>query len=792
MGDIGQVGVSMALNIEGTGGEDEARRPATDHATPLPTVFADNPHEANDAGTYDTTYPAVSHEQFIRTNTSEFDNLLAVLDADTRGRSLPPPTVARTSDADRTTSPRYFGTTSVVTNETSRTNMNQEQPTNHHSTQPSDHPTTSLRQQAWIELPSFLFKLSKPTRNSRYKPLDMLTVREAWGIVQRLGEPGEFRSTINPSDAECQNAIDHIRKMKEDITSEYTVYAKQYAVRYMNEHWEDNAQVAVKMTSWSDAVKKLHDLKDVDDPRWTHVYQLKAGLFRSGKQQSPCRWLQEHMPKTYHATLDADMKTELNRRFINLHGGTKAHSEHLQAMCRTRYRDNVNSSIDNNTAKYCGIKLTLDKPGHNSKHQLLKTVAAMNGEKAYHFVRFNGNLDRDDATNERNTSVAEAAVGTNSQDEVEQEVDRENVQWLERLENHTFENPNMMSQNPFDVLKYLVLSKMMHQDLVPKFVAWNREILSASIVSDLTEDNAQQRTNPLLSFQDRARTNQTGTGQEEQETQEEAKEDNCEEHCENYQDTLANFDLSASEDELDDAHPGYGLEEDTDPSGTNKGTIPNNQKENQGEIQAGVTEKEIEEERSVEIQPGACQQPTNEETNLGIHSRGDEDRTGTDSTESSKKRKAMQRRSEEDGQEDGEETECIHLQSRSRQLPVLPNTGRFELQKKYQLVKRLMVRGMSATYYFRCKNALEDNACLFIWCTGCKPKTNRRERLLEGCKHDKQSLVRCNETDFELLKCENVYNSDQSFEGNVPSRCMGCQNRIVVDLDEEKATTHLG
>ena len=69
MGDIGQVGVSMALNIEGTGGEDEARRPATNHATPLPTVFADNPHEANDAGTYDTTYPAVSHEQFIRTNT---------------------------------------------------------------------------------------------------------------------------------------------------------------------------------------------------------------------------------------------------------------------------------------------------------------------------------------------------------------------------------------------------------------------------------------------------------------------------------------------------------------------------------------------------------------------------------------------------------------------------------------------------------------------------------------------------------------------------------------------------
>jgi hypothetical protein len=87
------------------------------------------------------------------------------------------------------------------------------------------------------------------------------------------------------------------------------------------------------------------------------------------------------------------------------------------------------------------------------------------------------------------------------------------VQWLERLENHTFVNPNMMNQNPFDVLKYLVLSNMMHQDLVPKFVAWNREKLSDSIISEITEDTSQQRTNPLLSFQDRAQTNQTGIEQ---------------------------------------------------------------------------------------------------------------------------------------------------------------------------------------------------------------------------------------------------------------------------------------
>jgi hypothetical protein len=184
----------------------------------------------------------------------------------------------------------------------------------------------------------------------------------------------------------------------------------------------------------------------------------------------------------------------------------------------------------------------------------------MNGEKAYHFVVFNGNLDRNDTTNEINPSMAEASVGNDSQDDVEHEINRENVQWLERLENHTFVNPNMMSQNPFDVLKYLVLSNMMHQDLVPKFVAWNREKLSASIISEITEDTSQQRTNPLLSFQDRAQTNQTELGQRGKEAaQEETKEDNCAEPCENYQDSLANFDLSASEDELDDAHPGYGL-----------------------------------------------------------------------------------------------------------------------------------------------------------------------------------------------------------------------------------------
>jgi hypothetical protein len=77
----------MTFNTEGTEDEGEARERSSDNSTPLTTLYADNPHEANDDCTYDSTYPSVPHEQFIRTNTSKFENLLAVLDADTRGGS---------------------------------------------------------------------------------------------------------------------------------------------------------------------------------------------------------------------------------------------------------------------------------------------------------------------------------------------------------------------------------------------------------------------------------------------------------------------------------------------------------------------------------------------------------------------------------------------------------------------------------------------------------------------------------------------------------------------------------
>jgi hypothetical protein len=227
----------------------EPRRQAEPNLTPArPTGFIENSPTAHGTITYDNMRPAISHNQFVRTNTNEFEVLLAGLEADTKANGLVP--AARTrSEGERTNTPGYLGTSSVVTNQTTRTDMNRIQPSNGHQTSPSNQLPSSLRQQvvnqAWIDIPSFLFKLSKPTRTTTYKPLDILTVREAWEIIQCLGSPGEFRSTINPSETECQDTIDHIRKMKEYITSEYTVCAKQYAVRYMNEHWEDNAQVRV-------------------------------------------------------------------------------------------------------------------------------------------------------------------------------------------------------------------------------------------------------------------------------------------------------------------------------------------------------------------------------------------------------------------------------------------------------------------------------------------------------------------------------------------------------------------
>jgi hypothetical protein len=61
-------------------------------------------------------------------------------------------------------------------------------------------------------------------------------------------------------------------------------------------------------------------------------------------------------------------------------------------------------------------------------------VAAKNGEKAYHYVMFNGNLDRDDATDTRDMGVPEGEVRTENRDIVQREVDRENLEMISQLE----------------------------------------------------------------------------------------------------------------------------------------------------------------------------------------------------------------------------------------------------------------------------------------------------------------------------------------------------------------------
>jgi hypothetical protein len=88
------------------------------------------------------------------------------------------------------------------------------------------------------------------------------------------------------------------------------------------------------------------------------------------------------------------MKSDLNIRFIELHRAKKANLELLQAMCRRKYRGNIHNNIGQNMTKYCGLKLSLDKPGPRSKYQHLKTIIAVSGEKAYHFLKYNGNMEQ--------------------------------------------------------------------------------------------------------------------------------------------------------------------------------------------------------------------------------------------------------------------------------------------------------------------------------------------------------------------------------------------------------------
>jgi hypothetical protein len=369
-----------------------------------------------------------------------------------------------------------------------------------------------------------------------YKEIDISRVREAWGIVQCLGAPNELQSTISPTESECQNAVDHIRNMRKEISKEYTCYAKLIAVRYMNDKWDTDGQVELKITRWPDALKYLHHLRDINDLRWEHVYQLKSGSFCSGQQHCPARWLVDHTSEKYNARVDAEMQSDLNLQFIQLHGIKNAQSEHLQLLCRTKYGDTVNNNIDKITAMYCGIKLTLDLPSQKGKHRLLNLVPGVNGEKTYHYVQYNGKIND-------NESITITSGARERELDGEQQTEEKEIcmLFLERMLGRPWVNPNMMRQGPYDVLKYLIESNMVLMDMVPKFVVWEKQFISESM-SDVT--------NPLLLFAELAdRENQHRVHHMEQHEGLTGDETNCE----MYNNTIKEFHLSGSEDKINKA-----------------------------------------------------------------------------------------------------------------------------------------------------------------------------------------------------------------------------------------------
>jgi hypothetical protein len=158
----------------------------------------------------------------------------------------------------------------------------------------------------------------------------------------------------------------------------------------------------------------------------------------------------------------------------------------------------------------------------------------------------------------------------------------------------------------------------------------------------------------------------------------------------------------------------------------------------------------------------------------------------TNSRASLKKRKATtapdntaEERVEKIRTEDDNDCHNKSVQSQRRRKKVqqlLRNAERFAFEKKYELVKRLMKVGIKTTEYVRYKNVFKDYASfLYIWCMECKTKLNDKQSMVNGCNHEKKGLVQCTAADYQLLKCENVYNSDKADWGNVSSRYAGCK-----------------
>jgi hypothetical protein len=120
-----------------------------------------------------------------------------------------------------------------------------------------------------------------------------------------------------------------------------------------------------------------------------------------------------------------------------------------------------------------------------------------------------------------------------------------------------------------------------------------------------------------------------------------------------------------------------------------------------------------------------------------------------------------------------------------------------EVRKKFEIVPIKMVAGSRPTYYHRCKNALvSSKTCLWLFCsmcTGNKQVEEKRggEDKDVGCEHGQVDLEPCtNAETITRLTCAYIYASDDARNGYIPSRCVGCQKRIALDLDNEKADQH--
>jgi hypothetical protein len=78
-------------------------------------------------------------------------------------------------------------------------------------------------------------------------------------------------------------------------------------------------------------------------------------------------------------------------------------------------------------------------------------------------------------------------------------------------------------------------------------------------------------------------------------------------------------------------------------------------------------------------------------------------------------------------------------------------------------------------------------------CTEKKQVQEKRkgEEKYFGCNHGIADLIPCtNAETMTRLTREYIYASEDARNGYIPSQCVGCQKRIAIDLDNEKADHH--